>query len=65
MEKRNPAGRSQPAGIGDHRLGPRYSAPSFFELCPHRHKPALEDTDDLTADLGRVKVVRFISPRLL
>src|SRR6516164_11713616 len=27
----------------------------FFELCPHRHKPALEDTDDLTADLGRRK----------
>jgi hypothetical protein len=25
----------------------------FFELCPHRRKPALEDTNDLTADLGR------------
>ena len=24
----------------------------FFELCPHRHNPALEDTNDLTADLG-------------
>jgi hypothetical protein len=29
MEKRNSAGRPQPASIGDHRLGPRYSAPSF------------------------------------
>ena len=24
----------------------------FFELCPHRRNPALEDTNDLTADLG-------------
>ena len=24
----------------------------FFELCPHRGKPPLEDTDDLIADLG-------------
>ena len=24
----------------------------FFELCPHRRKPPLEDTDDLIADLG-------------
>ena len=24
----------------------------FFELCPHRRKPSLEDTDDLIADLG-------------
>jgi hypothetical protein len=23
------------------------------ELCPHRRKPALEDSDDLVADLGR------------
>src|SRR5215467_1742836 len=25
----------------------------FFKLCPHRHKPALEDIDDLVANLGR------------
>ena len=24
----------------------------FFELCPHRGKPPLEDNDDLIADLG-------------
>ena len=37
----------------------------FFELCPHRRKPPLEDTDDLIADLAAVRTVRFISPRLL
>src|SRR5467141_1596016 len=25
----------------------------FLELCPHRRQPALEDTDDLVANLGR------------
>ena len=25
----------------------------FFELCPHRRKPPLEDIDDPIADLGR------------
>src|SRR6516165_10297809 len=52
MEKRNPAGL--PAG--QHRRSSAWPAvfgAEFFELCPHRHKPAREDTDDLTADLGR------------
>ena len=52
-EWRNEIRRSPPAG--QHRRSSAWPAvfgAEFFELCPHRHKPALEDTNDLTADLG-------------
>ena len=45
-----------PLPPGQHRQSSAWPAvfgAEFFELWPHRHKPALEDTDDLTADLGR------------
>jgi hypothetical protein len=45
-----------PPTAGQHRRSsdwPAVFGAEFFELCRHRHKPALEDTDDLTADLGR------------
>jgi len=45
-----------PLPAGQHRRSSAWPAvfgAEFFELCPHRHKPALEDTYDLTADLGR------------
>src|SRR5215813_12931569 len=38
--------------IGDHPALPMAFGAEFFELCPHRRKPPLEDTDDLIADLG-------------
>jgi len=44
-----------PRPAGQHRRSSAWPAvfgAEFFELCPYRHKPALEDTDDLTADLG-------------
>jgi hypothetical protein len=37
----------------------------LLELYPHCRKSALEDADDLVANLADVRVVRFMSPRLL
>src|SRR5215470_4657282 len=44
-----------PLPAGQHRRSlalPVVFGAESFELCPHRRKPALEDTHDLTADLG-------------